>query len=436
MSFEWSEVEVGQVCNITSSKRIFAHEYVERGVPFYGSKEIIDKALGTYPDTTVFISNARFAEIAAKFGYPEEGDLLLSSVGNRAGIPYVIKDEGKFYFKDGNLTWFKEFNGLNSSFLCHWMKSAIGQSSLHSIMIGSAQKALTITGLLKLRICLPSIRQQERIVAILNALDDRITLLRETNVTLEAIAQALFKSWFVDFDPVRAKLEGRTPEGMDEVTAALFPDGFEVSELGLIPRGWRIGKLEDILALRSERTSPNVETALLPYVPIDSIPSKNPFLNGFKSGEEANSSLVLFCKDDILFGAMRPYFHKVCQAPFNGVTRATVFALRSKNARAAAYALFVAFQECTVAYATQHSEGSTIPYAKWPNSFEKMPLLLPPKEIQEGFSLVVSELIEKANSSNQQSQTLATLRDTLLPRLISGQLRLPEVESLTEESVV
>jgi type I restriction enzyme S subunit len=150
MSSDWRDVEVGQACDITSSKRIFAHEYVDNGVPFYSSKDVIDKALGTYLDTTVFISEARFIEIANKFGYPITGDLLLSSVGNRAGIPYVIKDEGRFYFKDGNLTWFKDFKGLNSYFLCHWLKSSIGQSALNSIMIGSAQKALTISGLLRM----------------------------------------------------------------------------------------------------------------------------------------------------------------------------------------------------------------------------------------------------------------------------------------------
>ena len=84
---------------------------------------------------------------------------------------------------------------------------------------------------------------QVEIATTLGALDDRITLLRETNATLEAIAQALFKSWFVDFDPVRAKMEGRAPEGMDEATAALFPNAFEETELGLVPRGWSINRL-------------------------------------------------------------------------------------------------------------------------------------------------------------------------------------------------
>ncbi|OHX18572.1 hypothetical protein BI343_07555 [Chromobacterium amazonense] len=93
---------------------------------------------------------------------------------------------------------------------------------------------------------IPQREEQDAIVEVLSTLDDRITLLRETNATLEAIAQALFKSWFVDFDPVRTKMEGRAPEGMDEATAALFPDGFEESELGLVPRGWSSQSVYDV----------------------------------------------------------------------------------------------------------------------------------------------------------------------------------------------
>ena len=408
MSSEWSEVEVGQVCNITSSKRIFAHEYVERGVPFYGSKEIIDKALGTYSDTTVFISNARFAEIAAKFGYPEEGDLLLSSVGNRAGIPYVIKDEGKFYCKDGNLTWFKEFNGLNSSFLCHWMKSAIGQSSLHSIMIGSAQKALTITGLLKLRICLPSIRQQERIVAILNALDDRITLLRETNATLEAIAQALFKSWFVDFDPVRAKLEGRTPEGMDEATAALFPDEFEESELGLVPKGWRVGRFGDFINRMSVGKKFEQKTA--------HASGKVPILDQGKSGvigfHDEMPGVRASLENPVVVFANHTCYMRLITFDFSAIQNVLPF-------------VGLDIDTVWTFYATQNRVKFSEYKGHWPDfAIEK--IVVPAKALTMAFRNVIDPLVRSIRTNEQQAQTLATLRDTLLPRLISGQLRLPE----------
>jgi type I restriction enzyme S subunit len=278
-----------------------------------------------------------------------------------------------------------------------------------------------------------ALEQMSSVVSTLSALDDRINLLRETNATLEAIAQALFKSWFVDFDPVRAKMEGRVPDGMDEATAALFPDAFEKTELGLVPKGWRVGTLGDILVLRNDRTKPSEETKALPYVPIESISAKVPFLQEYKSGEEANSSLILFHKDDILFGAMRPYFHKVCIAPFDGVTRTTVFTLYAKNPKATGFALMQAFDVATIEYATQHSEGSTIPYAKWSKSLELMPIIVPPESVQIVYSEVVASFVKRANSNVEQAQTLATVRDTLLPRLISGQLRLPEAQELVEE---
>jgi type I restriction enzyme S subunit len=112
---------------------------------------------------------------------------------------------------------------------------------------GSAQENINLEVLRKLEFPIPPLQLQTKIADYLSLIDDRITLLRETNTTLEAIAQALFKSWFVDFDPVRAKMEGRTPEGMDEATAALFPDGFETSELGEVPRGWEVRTLGSLL---------------------------------------------------------------------------------------------------------------------------------------------------------------------------------------------
>ena len=121
---------------------------------------------------------------------------------------------------------------------------------------GSTVSNLRIPVLESLKIPTPPMSLQVEIATTLAALDDRITLLRETNATLEAIAQALFKSWFVDFDPVRAKLEGRAPEGMEEATAALFPDGFEESALGLVPRGWRNVSLKEVVSIHDSKRIP------------------------------------------------------------------------------------------------------------------------------------------------------------------------------------
>ncbi len=417
MSSEWPEVEIGQICEITSSKRIFAHEYVEKGVPFYGSKEVIDKAFGTYSDTTVFISDARFAEIADKFGYPAAGDLLLSSVGNRAGIPYVIKDEGKFYFKDGNLTWFKEFNGLNSYFLCHWMKSTIGQSALNSIMIGSAQKALTITGLLRLRINLPPLPYQERIVAILNALDDRISLLRETNTTLEAIAQALFKSWFVDFDPVRAKQQGTDPQGMDAATAALFPDSFEESELGEVPKGWKYGSLRDAVTIFDSKRIPLAgqdrakRQGIYPYY---------------------GAAALMDHVDDFLFDGI--YFlmgedGSVADSDGFPITQYVwgkiwvnnhAHVLQGNNGISTEHLMLYVKQINVNPYITGAVQAKLSQSNMW-----RIPFLMPQLDIAVKFGKLIEPLFDKIRHNTDQVKTLTELRDTLLPRLISGQLRLP-----------
>lgn len=308
------------------------------------------------------------------------------------------------------------------------LESTAGKHLIDAVLNTTVQKTLNLKDIKLLPIPIPPQNLIDDVSVFLNAITERITLLRETNATLESIAQALFKSWFVDFDPVHAKQQGQLPEGMDEATAALFPNSFEASALGNVPKDWEIGTLGDIVFIRNERTKPSDKTALLPYVPTESIGAKSPFLHEFKSGEEANSSLILFYKDDILFGAMRPYFHKVCIAPFDGVTRTTVFPLVPKNSKAKAFVLFQVFQDLTIEYATQHSEGSTIPYAKWNNSLEKMPILLPPELLQISFSDVVSSFIDSANKNIKQAQTLTTLRDTLLPRLISGQLRVSDIE--------
>ncbi len=137
--------------------------------------------------------------------------------------------------------------GIDRNFLFYWMASEEFINRSTDTSEGTRMPRAKWEVVSKFETPKLHIDEQREIGATLRALDDRIALLRETNATLEAIAQALFKSWFVDFDPVRAKQEGREPEGMDTDAAALFPDSFEESELGLVPKGWRYGTLNDWL---------------------------------------------------------------------------------------------------------------------------------------------------------------------------------------------
>jgi type I restriction enzyme S subunit len=153
-----------------------------------------------------------------------------------------------------------------------------------------------------------------------------------------------------------------------------------------------------------------------------------------RPGVEAQSSLTLFRKGDIVFGAMRPYFHKVCLAPFDGVTRTTAFVLAPIKPEMAMFALFQMFDDRTIEFATNHSEGSTIPYSKWAGSMENMGIVVPPDDVAAAFGEIVDGLMRRGLQNTEQSQILAELRDTLLPRLISGKLRIPEVLEQLEDT--
>ena len=224
---EWRKVKLGDYCEITSSKRIFYNEYVESGVPFYRSKEIIEKAKGDTISTPLFISHARFEEIKESFGAPQKRDLLLTAVGS-LGIPYLINDSNPFYFKDGNLIWFKSFNDdLNSEFLYYWFKTRSAFQMLDKIAIGSAQKALTISSIKQISIEIPARDIQDRIVTVLSRYDALIENYQRQIKLLEEAAQRLYKEWFVDLR---------------------FPGHQSTPIINNLPQSWQKKKLAEIIA--------------------------------------------------------------------------------------------------------------------------------------------------------------------------------------------
>ena len=222
---KWETVILGEVCEITSSKRIFFSEYVDSGVPFYRSKEIIERNQGQPISEPLFISEEKYFEIKEKFGVPAAGDMLLTSVGT-IGIPYIIKPNDYFYFKDGNLTWFRNFNkSLSSLFLYYWIGSNEGYGVLNNMTIGSSQKALTISALKQIEIPLPPIETQKIIVNIISAYDDLIENNQKQIKLLEEAAQRLYKEWFIDLR---------------------FP-GYETTPVhDGVPEGWERKRLVDI----------------------------------------------------------------------------------------------------------------------------------------------------------------------------------------------
>ena len=222
---KWGKVKVGDCCEVTSSKRIFFSEYVDSGVPFYRSKEIIESSNGQAISEPLFISQEKYDEIKNHFGVPQSGDMLLTSVGT-IGVPYIVRKKDYFYFKDGNLTWFRNFSDeLDSKYLYFWVKSSEGQSVLNNTTIGSSQKALTIASLKGLEIPCPPAPVQKRIVEFLAGYDDLIENNQKQIKLLEEAAQRLYKEWFVD---LRFPGHETTP----------IVDG--------VPEGWRETCMDDI----------------------------------------------------------------------------------------------------------------------------------------------------------------------------------------------
>ncbi|MDP2752463.1 MAG: restriction endonuclease subunit S [Rhodocyclaceae bacterium] len=227
----WPHSQLDELCEVTSSKRIYAKELCATGVPFYRSKEIIEKLNGQETHSNpLFISEERYQEILRLSGVPIEGDLLLTSRGT-LGIPYIVTKSDRFHFADGNLTWFRRFRGLDSTYLNFFLVSPLGKAELARCVIGSSQLAYTIAALKKIAIPLPPIAVQQRIASILSSYDDLIENNQRRIRILEDMARSLYREWFVHF---------RYP-GHESVPLIVSP-------FGPIPKGWETIPFQTLLA--------------------------------------------------------------------------------------------------------------------------------------------------------------------------------------------
>ncbi|ASF48697.1 type I restriction endonuclease subunit S [Methylovulum psychrotolerans] len=308
------------------------------------------------------------------------------------------------------------------------LESAASRHLIDAVLNTTVQKTLNLKDIRKLPIPMPPSNTIKNISAIADVLTNRIALLRETNATLEAIAQALFKSWFVDFDPVHAKQQGREPEGMDTDNAMLFPDDFEESAVGLVPRGWQVGTLGQITVSIKNQLPPSKLHADICYVGLEHIPRQSLSLTNWDNAQGLESAKAAFTKDDILFGKLRPYFHKVTIAPFDGVCSTDILVCQSKNPAYYGIVAMYLFSTALVDYAARLSNGAKMPRINW-KDLAAYPICIPPGSLAAEYTKAIKPLFDKMTENVHQAKTLTTLRDTLLPRLISGQLRLPDAEA-------
>jgi type I restriction enzyme S subunit len=342
------------------------------------------------------------------FSFDEECVLL---AGNNANGIFPLKYyRGKFdaYQRTYVITT-RDPNQLVVRFLYYALRQKL--SEFRNLSTGAATKFLTLMILNRTEIQVPSLGEQRRIASILGAYDDLIEVNRRRIALLEEEARGLFAEWFVHF-----RFPGHSGSAMVETSD------------GPIPKGWRNGMLGDVVEQRRDKTTPGEHLSERVYVPIECIGRKTLALSETRPWSEAQSSLQLFERDDILFGAMRAYFHKVVPAPLPGITRSTCFVLRPRSSSYFSFATLALFREETVAFAAANSKGSTIPYASWAGSLERFPVALPSVPLLAKFDEIVRPIIEAIMSMCESNTLLAASRDLLLPLLVSGDVSVSTAE--------
>ena len=272
------------------------------------------------------------------------------------------------------------------------------------INVGAIFNSLKCADIPNFKMPLPPLPEQKAIAAILGSLDDKIELNRRMNATLEAMARALFQSWFVDFDPVRAKLDGRVSVGLDPDTATLFPGSFQESPIGPVPHGWEVGRLDEVLTLQRgfDLPTPDRTHGIYPVLAAsgpngchDKFMVRGP---GVTTGRSGVLGRVFFVHGDFW-----PLNTSLWVKEFNRVSPSYAFHLL----RGLDFEMFNA--------------GSAVPTLNR-NHVHNLPVVMPPKRLIEVFDAQVMALMKQQMENENQSRTLATLRDTLLPKLLSGEL--------------
>ncbi|TGG91909.1 MAG: restriction endonuclease subunit S [Aphanocapsa feldmannii 277cV] len=428
MNSEYPRAPIGAVAKVRSGFAFKSTNWQNKGIPVV---KIANVKNGRLEMNKCSYVSEDVATIAQDFLLRED-DLLISMTGyvgdvakvKKENIPCMLNQRvGRFYsYRD---------DVIDPNFLFFHLRHSDIRASIEQKAHGSAQPNISAGSIEEIEIYLPDFGNQKAIAHILSSLDDKIELNRKTNETLEAMAKALFKSWFVDFDPVRAKAEGR-PTGLPAEISDLFPDSFEDSELGEIPKGWKITSLDKVAdflnglvlqefpAFAGEQTLPVLKIAQL---------KKRHSVGADKCSANLPPQYKVF-DGDILFswsgsltvdtwcggnGALNQHLFKVTSEKYEDW-----FILHWIKIHLSSFQMIAKSKATTMGHIQRHhlTEAKT---------------LIPPADLLEKIGWIFSSINKKEFCLRVKSRTLAALRDTLLPKLISGELRIPDAEKILEE---
>ncbi len=409
MAGEWRERRLGELTDNFDSLRIPVKEADRHAGPYpYGASGIVD-----YVDK--FLFDGEYLLIA------EDGENLRTR-----NTPVAFLARGKFWVNNH-----AHILRGNSEGDTRFLMYALSAADISGYLTGSTMPKLTQGNMNRIPLLAPPLPEQRAIAHILGTLDDNIELNRRMNETLEAMARALFKSWFVDFDPVRAKSAGRDP-GLPKPIADLFPDGFEDSELGEIPAGWKAGRFSDLVDhLRDQENPLSSPDSLFSHYSIPAFDEgQRPKL---EYGEGIKSTKSRVPAGVILLSKLNPEIERVwlvdVQPGDRAICSTELLVLRARAPFTRSYVYCLArsssFRQEIEALVTGTSKSHQRVQA---DSALALDVIIPSASIADAFDTVASNLMNRTLACRRECHTLGALRDTLLPKLISGELRVRGVE--------
>jgi len=370
-------------------------------------------------------------KVGVKVGEP--GDVVFTSKGT-VGRFALVKNTTERFVYSPQLSFWRVLDQklIEPQFLYYWMYGREFRQQFYGVKSQTDMADyVSLYDQRQMHITLPPLPEQRAIAHILGSLDDKIELNRQMNATLESLARAIFKSWFVDFDPVYAKANGEPPAGMDAATAALFPDGFVESELGMIPKGWRIGTVGEDFNITMGQSPPG-ET-------YNEEGDGLPFYQGRRDFGFRYPDVRVYCNSPTRFAKSGDTLVSV-RAPVGDINMADedccigrgVAAIRHKTG-SRSYTYY-AMQSLQNIFGKFETEGTVFGSLN-KQDFHNIEFLIPPFRLVEKFELTVFAVDQIIEMNTQQSRTLAELRDTLLPKLISGEVRVPDAERIVGRCV-
>lgn len=381
-------------------------------------------------DEAYLISEEDFEKISARSSVAKH-DLLFSMIGT-VGEVVVLDFDPDFAVK--NLGVLRAKNETDAYWLYYYLKSSLGREYVQQAKQGSTQQFIPLGGLRNFPVpVLGDLQFRHRQVSILRKIDEKIRINQRIASTLEQIAQTIFKSWFVDFDPVHAKARGEQPVGMDAETAALFPDSFEDSELGQIPMGWKVQSADELFEMSIGRTPPRKEPQWfcdgcvgVPWVSIRDMGTFGVYSGSTNEGltkEAVEKFKVPTVPADSVLMSFKLTVGKLCITDRAVVTNEAIAHFKPNNSNA----LSANFAYLWLKQFDVESLDSTSSIATATNSgaIRSISFLIPSDMVITEFNVLMNPLFSEIKTLTHETQTLVQIRDSLLPRLISGELEIP-----------